>query len=287
MPPDDRIAEPNGDNCRHEPIEEEPAIANDLARQVSELGTALQATAVPIREVVDAFQEGWSAFMAQISELGEEFRRVDWNSIQARADADTLRLADVGWTVPYWLTPRQVAELSEADPALADAWFTELYLGTEDRLTRVAASLEHSSRLAKWQPLLQQTCAAIRRGDHLLAVPSLFLMIEGFVAQLADPTRLSQVRDTNVVRLLGQVEPAKRRHITSVIWASTRTFVARLFGSTDFASDGPTFLNRHWILHGRRGADWSVADALRLLNALSTLEWLMRWTDKFESGDVR
>jgi len=78
----------------------------------------------------------------------------------------------------------------------------------------------------------------------------------------------------------GQVEPAKRLHTTSIIWKSTALFLARLFGSSDFASEGPTFLNRHWILHGRRAADWSIADAVRLLNALSTLDWLMKFADR-------
>jgi hypothetical protein len=213
-----------------------------------------------------------------------ELQRVDWNSLQARADVSVLRLAEAGWTVPYWRTPRAVAELSESDPVVADAWFTELYLGSDDGLTRVAGRLENCSRLAKWQPLMQQTCAAIRRREHLLAVPSLLLMIEGFVAQMADPAKPSQVRDTNLTRLLNQVEPPKRLHTTSVIWKSTAIFLARLFGPSDFASDGPTFLNRHWILHGRCAADWSIADALRLLNALSTLDWLMGFEDRYASA---
>ncbi len=50
-----------------------------------------------------------------------------------------------------------------------------------------------------------------------------------------------------------------------------------LFQFAPFDGDKPVFINRHWILHGRDNdsASWTVADALRLFNALQTVDSLL------------
>ena len=57
---------------------------------------------------------------------------------------------------------------------------------------------------------------------------------------------------------------------------SAVTFLDHLFKPSDFEATRPTIINRHWILHGRSATDWTVADALKLVNALATLHWLFK-----------
>jgi hypothetical protein len=52
------------------------------------------------------------------------------------------------------------------------------------------------------------------------------------------------------------------------------TFLSRVFASSDFTQQPPTFINRHWILHGGAPVDWTLSDALRLVNSLTTLVFL-------------
>ena len=52
-------------------------------------------------------------------------------------------------------------------------------------------------------------------------------------------------------------------------------FVEKLFQQAPFEDVRPAFMNRHWILHGRDSASWSRADALRLFNALQTVDSLL------------
>lgn len=51
-------------------------------------------------------------------------------------------------------------------------------------------------------------------------------------------------------------------------------FLSHLFAHAPFDSPRPQFINRHWILHGRSATDWAATDALKLVNALTALEWL-------------
>jgi hypothetical protein len=66
----------------------------------------------------------------------------------------------------------------------------------------------------------------------------------------------------------------KENDYIAFFWESAIVFLGKLFSPSDFGSDEPSFLNRDWALHGRSANEWNAADALRLLNALSTLEFL-------------
>jgi hypothetical protein len=59
-----------------------------------------------------------------------------------------------------------------------------------------------------------------------------------------------------------------------LLWMSVVTFLEKLFAYHPFDLPSPTFINRPWILHGRSATEWTAADALKLVNALATLEWL-------------
>lgn len=56
-------------------------------------------------------------------------------------------------------------------------------------------------------------------------------------------------------------------------WISNLAFIQNLFLRREFDQPQPSFLNRHWVLHGRSELNWKLADALRLLCAIDTLAW--------------
>jgi len=276
------------------PIDEEPTQgetfaldehAEELARQIQEIVAApevkefMQAAAAcaermgeSLRVLHDAYADAFAQIRRTLQDIGE----TDWQAVQDRLDKSLLRLADVGWTVPHWLTPREVSEIAQGGLALADEHFLELYFGDGgNTLKEVRDRLLKSDRMTNWKPLLLQTVAALQRGEHLLAVPCFLLILEGYVAQFAYRKKHSAIRDTNVPRLLGGLRPERDMLTLRAVWRSTETFVAKLFRSADFSAESPGFINRHWILHGRGATNWTRADALRLLNALDTLDWLM------------
>ena len=53
-----------------------------------------------------------------------------------------------------------------------------------------------------------------------------------------------------------------------------------LFSSHKFGKDRKELINRNWILHGRDDPKyWTKVDALRLINVLSSVEFVNRYID--------
>src|SRR4030095_698695 len=63
----------------------------------------------------------------------------------------------------------------------------------------------------------------------------------------------------------------KRWDTLRLIWKSVATFMEKLYENSDFSGNRPFLINRHWILHGRDATAWTVADSIRLFNALQTI----------------
>jgi hypothetical protein len=207
--------------------------------------------------------------------LFESMKQIDWEA----TTKDIPRLAELGWTVAPWMGLSDVTELAALDSAAVDREFLKLYLEAGG-LEQAKRELARGSDMAEWQPLLDQVFRALGRKDHLIAIPALFLMLEGVAAQVADPTNLKIVRSTNVPIILAAVQSDRASTSFSArIWVSTMIFAEQLYKNSPFSDPCPAFINRHWILHGRlKPTQWELVEAIRLLNALVTLHWLLRRT---------
>jgi hypothetical protein len=127
-----------------------------------------------------------------------------------------------------------------------------------------------------WKELIEQIKECIVVGKYQATIPALLSILEGYVIRnIVKPTG----RDARSVRLL---EHLKKRAVNdggiiastpAIPWVSASTFLDNLFKNSHFGEPAPSFINRHWILHGRSAIDWKLADALRLLTALDTLSW--------------
>jgi hypothetical protein len=76
-------------------------------------------------EQIANIQREWQA---QVAEALKGISSVDWRAAGERTHAAVFRLAELGWTVPSWLTPREAAELAALDSESLDQAFTTVYL---------------------------------------------------------------------------------------------------------------------------------------------------------------
>src|SRR5450631_3252434 len=90
-------------------------------------------------------------FSNQTQELFSELGKIDWSEIDQRLARDTVRLAELGWTVAPWITPREVSELAGLDSEALDQEFSKLYF-EDGGLDRAKSQLTASARMADWQP---------------------------------------------------------------------------------------------------------------------------------------
>lgn len=226
-------------------------------------------------------KEQWDAFA---KELSGHWTYIQKNvaALQAESEAWAVKhdeavrsFAEKGWTVPSWFTYSLLHELSEVENP--DSEIVALYReGDPSQFETTLTELQASPHMSKWDKLFQQIAEAFRRGEHAITIPSLLLILEGYIAAFASQGRPERKRDKNVQRLLRQAIPKSVFATEASIWQSAVFFIEKLFASADFAGDVPSFVNRNWVLHGRAAAsEWDFADALRILNAISTLDWLI------------
>jgi hypothetical protein len=111
-------------------------------------------------------------------------------------------------------------------------------------------------------------------GKFKVCVPALVSILEGYMAASLCKHANAQKRDIQVLATLKRTKWHEKDYFAAVFWTSVVNFLTHLFAHAPFDSSRPSFINRNWVLHGRSATDWTSTDALKLINALTTLDWL-------------
>jgi hypothetical protein len=192
-----------------------------------------------------------------------------------RREASGKRLAELGWAVPMNFTMSQ--EIALADPANSDEdierCIVDFYLCDQHKqLRRLYDDLIATEVLSQWHPLLRQCFKAFELNLHLVTIPSLISVLEGAIAQKCNTLRTKNVHVIGPTKAKACQENQRSPYnIDYFIWSSLAAFIEKLYDRSDFSKERPPSLNRHWILHGRDSTQWTVADAIRLFNALHSI----------------
>jgi len=194
--------------------------------------------------------------------------------IQESMKAAVRTMASRGWTIQMSLTLRDFDDLAKRTPEEADDFFVTFY-SEEDfvRLREVRQELTSRSSLAHWKALLEECFDSFESDRYLVTVPALLSVIEGVIASAGQALTSQRV---HLMAICAQnAEKMGGNSIRAEMWNSMKIFLEKLFGKAPFDGTRPSLINRHWILHGRDAASWTRADALRLFNALQTIDSLL------------
>jgi hypothetical protein len=203
-----------------------------------------------------------------------EIPKIDWARTRKAHIDGVIRLADCGWTAPAWMSWPDISALGNASESEIDDYFLKSYLGSEDGELRSISTLLASSEMERWKNLLEEVFDCVQRMKYRICIPALISILEGFTAESICRTQGTSRRETNVSIALKRAKWHEDDNLTGLLWMSVVVFLDHLFAHSDFESATPSFINRHWILHGRSPTDWTASDALKLLNALATVHWL-------------
>jgi hypothetical protein len=107
-----------------------------------------------------------------------------------------------------------------------------------------------------------------------VTIPATLTIMDGYLASALVKASLATPKVTTPLKVLKDAKWHEDDTFDAVFWKAGVMFLSRVFASSDFTQQPPTFINRHWILHGRGPVDWTLSDALRLVNSLTTLEFL-------------
>jgi hypothetical protein len=206
-----------------------------------------------------------------------ELPEIDWDAFTEKQRDGAVALANKGWTVPAWMTLPDIPRLGKSTESEIEDFFLTSYLGVdgeEGELKRTLSTLTASSEMRKWKYLLEEIFECIGNKKHRVCVPSLLTILEGFTIESLHKKKHISRKITRVKSAVEDTKWHRQNDFDGIMWLSVLTFLDHLFANSDFSSSPPTSVNRHWVLHGRAATDWTAADALKLVNAISTLHWL-------------
>lgn len=125
---------------------------------------------------------------------------------------------------------------------------------------------------SRWTELIQDCFDSFENDKYKLAIPTLFTIIEGEMSFVFH----SHEGSNAIIKLMGtkaENEESKMKQIS--LYSVVHSMKDQLFGSLSFAEDRNDLINRHRVLHGRDDpSQWQKVDALRLINIISSLQFI-------------
>lgn len=197
---------------------------------------------------------------------------------QSMVEYDKMLLAAVdklegeGWTLPTELGIYAINiigktdEISDINKFLVEFFSMNQY----ERLDNMVKKILESPIEAGLKKLIEECKFAFENKKYAICADSLISAIEGILSTFWDNksnTKMMQICKSKVDELANETE-----HITKkYLWISYDKFIRKLYEKSDFATDEPSFINRHWLLHGRSAYEIDEIDCLRLFNAVSSI----------------
>lgn len=180
-----------------------------------------------------------------------------------------------GWSIPMSIKFNKLEALrgKEKNAEVFDAFFIKYY---EDKNFELLVKHVNNSRINEVQKGLFNDCVEVyKSGKNLLCINGLMPILEGVLSQFGEDPK--DIRMMKICRDNMDKTENESKLINHLVWVSCYSFVSKLYEKSDFTSDEPTILNRHWILHGRTNSEWKPEDCLRLFNAIYTIASLLRY----------
>ncbi|MCY8228802.1 hypothetical protein MOC30_14525 [Bacillus spizizenii] len=124
----------------------------------------------------------------------------------------------------------------------------------------------------KWHELIEDSFSLYEEGKFRLLIPALITIVEGEISEVAKSAKVGG-------GLIGDFKKSFVSETDKLIiiscYSALKFFDKRLFTTHDFRKNRREVINRNWVLHGRDDPQkWDKADAVRLFNTLSTMQFI-------------
>ncbi len=210
---------------------------------------------------------------------------INWDLVEQRWLQLAEKTGGNGWTISLAMDLDMLFSMIEIQSREEiDQVFINFFEEQENYLLMKTDILANES-LADFEKLLIQCFDSYERGHFLIAIPSLFSIIEGYANQLIidQYKKTADFNPKNRVSLPNKYKKVQEQSESSfkdVVYISALIFLEKSFNTKAFNDDPekdnrPLIINRHRVLHGRDNPSlWTKTDALRLFNAIGTLSIL-------------
>lgn len=250
--------------------------------------SAFQQPAPWLGELLEKIERGTALFKANLPIFGEHLGSLlkAWEHLPARNRASILAMAEAGWYVDLEMGMSDVLDfkqiLEEEGNAKADS---NMMAHFEERLDVIQASL--IADFPYRRPFFDAAFDAVRRGEHILAIPVLLTQTDGICKDVAGRYFFITERGKGAV--------PERPGIAAYVLEQVHSDLSEAFlcmfeevrpiGLSE-KRRAPDFkgLNRHTVLHGE---DLDYGTKVNCLKAVSLLNYVAQiLTRKLQDDDV-
>ncbi|MCY8410597.1 hypothetical protein MOD78_02290 [Bacillus haynesii] len=179
----------------------------------------------------------------------------------------------VGWT----LTGEMPTDLYLRDEYLKmkhdeiDQIFISFYEQNEYQQLKSLINTLKDGLSERWSEIFDHSLDLYLEGKFKIAIPALISIIEGELSMILG----TQSIGTQLMKQFKSKLDDKLKILTIATYSAYYFLDEHLFKSHKFSDSRLPLLNRNWILHGRDDPSaWKKEDALKLLNTLSTLQFI-------------
>ena len=210
-------------------------------------------------------------------ELTSQLSDIDWVGIMKTWRESAEKIGERGWTFPLSMTPREVVELYEVEDI--DAEMEEYFSHNNGHeYMRMKRDVLYHKIIESWKDLLEQCFNSYENGNYLVAIPNLFIIVEGIARMLISQKFEKHQKAYRRPKVYTQFKVVREEVPTDrlylVAYVSVLGFLNEVFKNGNFDENSTRYqiINRDWVLHGKdTPSNWKKVDALRLFNAIYSL----------------
>lgn len=201
----------------------------------------------------------------------EESTKKEIQKLDKTLDSVVNKLSSDGWTLPAELGIYAVNVIGQTDEIEDINGFLYDYFTRDDyKVSRkMIDSILNSKIREPLKSLIRQCWDAFQNKLYAVCATSLLSVIEGVLSDFGDDKQ--NVKMMRICQYHVDSFPSDGGTIEKHIWISYNTFIRNLYKKSDFNSDEPNEINRHWLLHGRSDFEQTEIDCIRLFNAVESL----------------
>lgn len=207
------------------------------------------------------------AFQQHVQQQAEESLKEFDKTLDAVVD----KLSKEGWTLPAELgiyavnVIGQTEEIKDINAFLCDYFTRNDYEVTKNMIEGIL-----SSKIREPLKKMVRECReAFMSKLYSVCATSLLSVIEGILSDFGDDKQ--DVRMMRICQHHVDNFPENGSTIAKHTWISYNAFIRNLYQKSDFSSEEPEGINRHWLLHGRSDFEQDENDCIRLFNAVQSL----------------
>ncbi|WP_217582040.1 hypothetical protein [Lysinibacillus sp. GbtcB16] len=219
-------------------------------------------------DLIKLFSDLGKQYSQLLKEALKPLQNIDLQGLEKEWKEAAESLARKGWTIPMNMDIEEIFELSQIeDKAVIDSSFQTFY-SKEKEFQFIKTNILEHELINGWKELLEQCFENYEKGNYLIVIPNLFIIIENISNILISPRYQKYLNHNKRTSLRTKYKKVQQdidsNSVYIIFYVSVAEFLSEAFAFGDFDNNPIRLpmINRDWVLHGRDDTkNWKQVDA--------------------------